>query len=410
MKIRLARVYRRYEMITAQFNDSFPPIADGVALGVKNYALWLNRKYGRAYAVVPEFPGYTDDEEFPVIRYKSIPYYPRKPYRIGLHGISFEAKRILSDISLDIVHARTPFSSGAFAHQIAREKNIPIVATFHSQYYYDIKEQVLSETITRGLLKRIADFYESTDAVWTVNNKTAATLREYGYRGDIDIMGNGTDFKMPANYEKIRAVVGREYNIKPCEFMLMYTGQLVWHKNLRLIVEGLHEIKRKGHAFKMFFIGKGDAEAELIELIQQLDLRENVILTGQIDNRTKLRDLYARSDLFLFPSIYDTFGIVVREAAALKTPCVLVAGSNASEGIEDMVNGFLCKNDTESFAGKIMEIMENPELLASVADRAMRTIPESWEQIVDRAYSKYEDIIRDYSIRKNSRSIYRNPF
>ena len=123
-------------MITAQFNDSFAPITDGVANGVKNYALWLNRKYGKAYVVTPEFPHYEDNEEFEVIRYASIPYLARKPYRIGLHGISFEARDKLRDIPLDLIHARSPFSSGAFAKQIAKEQNIPLIASFHSQYYY----------------------------------------------------------------------------------------------------------------------------------------------------------------------------------------------------------------------------------------------------------------------------------
>lgn len=160
-------------MITAQFNGSYRPIPDGVANGVRNYALWLNRKYGRAYVVVPEYPGYTDKEEFEVIRFKSIPLLSRKPYRIGLPEISFDARKRIMDLPLDIIHAHSPFSSGIFASHMADAKKIPLVTSFHSQYYFDIKEKVISERITVNLLKGIARFYEKADAVWTVNQRTA---------------------------------------------------------------------------------------------------------------------------------------------------------------------------------------------------------------------------------------------
>ncbi|MBN2883057.1 MAG: glycosyltransferase, partial [Clostridia bacterium] len=331
-------------MITAHFNDSFAPITDGVAGGVKNYAYWLNKKYGKAYVVTPEFPGYEDREEFEVIRYASIPYLARKPYRIGLHGISFEARERLRNIPLDIIHARSPFSSGAFARQIAKEKNIPLVASFHSQYYYDIKEQIPSETITRGLLALVADFYMKADAVWTVSNKTASTLRSYGYTGEISVINNGTDMVMPENFEEVRQNTGEELGIGKDEFVFCYVGQMVWHKNLKLIAHGLDELNRMGRNFKMIFVGTGDAENELEHMLLSLGLEDKVIMTGQIQDREKLAGIYARADLFLFPSIYDTFGIVVREAAALKCPCVLIEGSNAAENIIDGHNGFLCKN------------------------------------------------------------------
>lgn len=386
-------------MYVAQFNDSFPPIADGVANGVRNYALWLNRKHGKACVVVPEFPGYVDHEEFEVIRYKSIPYLTRRPYRIGLHNISFEAKKRLEELPLDIIHARSPFSSGAFAREVAREKGIPLVASFHSQYYYDIKDQIGSETLTRNILKKIAEFYESADAVWTVNERTAGTLRSYGYRGDIDIIHNGTDFEMPGDYEEIRKKTGRSLHIGDDEFVFLYAGQLIWHKNLRLIVESLSELKKGNLEFKMIFVGDGDAREELEELVKSNNLDDRVIFTGQINSRKRLRDIYARSDLFLFPSIYDTFGIVVREAAALNTPCVLVKGSNAAQDIRDGYNGFLCGNSVESFSRTVMGIARERELCLKTGENARKTLPESWESIVGKAYSKYVDIIENYKKR-----------
>ena len=383
-------------MIIAHFNDSFAPITDGVANGVRNYAYWMNKKYGDAYVVTPEFPNYEDNEEFEVIRYASLPYLSRKPYRLGLHGISFEARDRLRRIPLDIIHARSPFSSGVFARQIAREKNIPLVASFHSQYYYDIKSQIPSETITRGLLSLIADFYMKADAVWTVNNKTAETLRSYGYAGDITVINNGTDMVMPDNYDEIRQETGKQLGIGDEEFVLCYVGQMIWHKNLKLIARSLKRLRDRGRKFRMVFTGTGDAENELEYMLMSLGLEDHVIMTGQIRDREKLAGIYARSDLFLFPSVYDTFGIVVREAAALKCPCVLIEGSNAAENIRDGFNGYFSKNDADSFADKICEIMDDIPGLERVSENVMKTLPESWESIVDRAYDMYVEIIRQF--------------
>ncbi|MFO7635691.1 MAG: glycosyltransferase [Clostridia bacterium] len=387
-------------MLTAQFNDSFPPIIDGVANGVRQYAYWLNRKYGDAYVVVPEFPNYTDREEYEVIRYKSIPFLPRKPYRIGLHGISFECRRVLSEIPLEIIHAHTPFSSGVFARQIAKEKRIPLVATFHSQYYYDFKDKLLSDIITQQVMDGIVYYYEKADAVWTVNKRTVKTLKDYGFRGDVDVVRNGTDMEMPADYEARRSQMDKRYKLSPDDFVLLYTGQLIWHKNLRLIAESLLEIKKNKTPFRMFFVGAGEIEMDLKNLVFELGLRKEVIFTGQIMDRDLLKSMYARADLFLFPSLYDTFGQVVREAAALRCPSVLIEGCNAAEDIIDSQNGFLCENTLDSFTRTVLNAMGNRDLLGKVSDNALATLPEGWEKIVDESFIKYQDIIRAYQRRK----------
>ena len=72
------------------FNDSFPPIMDGVAQGTRNIAYWLNKKYGKCYVITPHFPKYADEEEFDVLRYPSVALLGRKPYRVGMPGLSLD--------------------------------------------------------------------------------------------------------------------------------------------------------------------------------------------------------------------------------------------------------------------------------------------------------------------------------
>ena len=180
------------------FNDSFPPIMDGVAQGTRNIAYWLNKKYGKCYVVTPHFPKYADEEEFDVLRYPSMALLGRKPYRVGMPGLSLDLD--LDKIPFDLVHAKCPFSSGRVALRLARRRNIPLVASFHSRFYDDFKNALKSDTMARAAVRVVVDFFQSADAVWAVSEGSARTLRDYGYVGAISIVENGIDFAIEEDF------------------------------------------------------------------------------------------------------------------------------------------------------------------------------------------------------------------
>lgn len=85
---------------------------------------------------------------------------------------------------------------------------------------------------------------------------------------------------------------------------------------------------------------------------------------GSITERERLKLYYAAADLFLFPSLYDNAPLVVREAAALHTPSLLIKGSTSAEVIHDSVNGFLSDNSVTAYASRISQLLETPQLIA----------------------------------------------
>ena len=87
---------------------------------------------------------------------------------------------------------------------------------------------------------------------------------------------------------------------------------------------------------------------------------------------------YGISDLLLFPSTFDTNGLVVREAAACATPSLLVRGSCAAEGVEDCKTGFLCMESAHSIKATLDNIMDNKALLKEVGKKAQSDIYISW--------------------------------
>lgn len=382
------------ELVVGQFNDSYEPVMDGVANVTKNYAYWLEKKGCKTYVITPNVPGYQDSSIPEVIRYFSVPLPYRKPYRFGIPHFDYSFKHDVKSIPFDIVHCHSPFSSGQLALKIAKKRGIPAVATFHSKFYDDFKDAVKLDSLAKFLTTIIVDFYNKVDAVWTVNQSTAATLKEYGYKGKIEIVYNGADFTIQEDNQEIIKKANEYLKVDEKELVFLFVGQHIWQKNLKMLMESLRILKIKGIRYKMFFVGEGLAKKDLEKMAVQYALNDCVNFLGVITDRTQLQLCFLRADLFLFPSLYDTSGIVVREAAAVKTPSLVIANSNASEGIEDNVNGFISGNNEEAFAEKIMEILDDKEKLKIVGERAQKTIYRSWEDIVDEVKLRYIELIK----------------
>ena len=140
-------------------------------------------------------------------------------------------------------------------------------------------------------------------------------------------------------------------------------------------------------------IGRGYAESEIRQFVKKHGLDNKIILLGMMQNRELLKRYYAAADLFMFPSTYDTFGLVIREAAAMRTPSVLLAGSTAASEIEDGYNGFMTPNDISKYAMLIKYLMENPDVARQTGINASITLSRSWENVVEEVIDRYKDII-----------------
>jgi hypothetical protein len=112
----------------------------------------------------------------------------------------------------------------------------------------------------------------------------------------------------------------------------------------------------------------------------------------------------------MLPSVYDTDGLVKREAASCGCPSLLIAGSNAAEGIEEGVNGFTCALDAGAYAAALGGIIANPGLARAAGEEARRTVYISWEQVIDRVAVEYERIIDEYAEKKAAGTLKRRHY
>ena len=380
--------------IIGQFNECFPPIMDGVSLTVRNYALWLNRMMGDTYMVTPAYPGYADREEFPVLRYASAPVPGRPPYRAGFPWLDAKLNKQLRHIPFNLLHCHSPFSAGRHALWLARRRGIPVVATFHSKYREDFARAVGNPALVKMMLQRVVEFYTAVDEVWIPQPAVEETLREYGYRGKLTVVENGTDFVQDEmNAVAMRRLSRKRIGHEEDETIFLFVGQMILEKNLKLILEtlgALHEMN-----FTAYFVGQGYAAQQLELLSARLGIAEKVHFTGTIHDRQLLMHYYAAADLFLFPSLYDNAPLVVREAAAMSTPSLLVEGATAAEIICDGVNGFLTQNSKEALAAKIRQILNNRQLLKNVGHIASKTVANSWEHIIGTVQQRYVGLMRN---------------
>lgn len=373
-------------------NDSFPPIIDGVANAVINYANIISNGLGKATVVTPEYPGVVDDYPFDVIRYRSINTQKIWGYRMG-YPFSSSKLSVLTMEEPGIIHSHCPFASTVMARVLREKNNIPIVFTYHTKFDIDIYHAIPNKLMADRVIKFVVNNISACDEVWTVSRGAADNLRSIGYEGEICLMENGVDFPCGRADEDDAAALRSAFDIPDDTVLFLFVGRLMWYKGIRLILDALKLLDEKKIDFRMMFVGDGQERDEMEKYTEELKLGEKCIFTGAISDREELRVFYTAGELFLFPSEYDTNGIVVREAAACGVGSVLLEGSCAAEGIVDGRTGIICKNDARAMAEILEFAAKNRPKLREIGENAMREVYISWETAVKRAFDRYPAVI-----------------
>jgi len=371
-----------------QFSDSFIPIMDGVGNVVYRYAVNFGKKGHESYVAAPQTnTGYRGDYPFEIIDYVGVPLWKMNSYTVGTPKMDSHFKKRLEMIEADIVHVHSPFMAGQAGMSYAKKRKIPVIGTFHSKYYDDFLQVTGIELLAEAGVKIVVDFYEKCDEVWAVSESSAQTLKDYGYKGSVRVMPNGTDTKeiLPEKVSEIR----EKLNIGS-ERILLFVGQMNWKKNIETTLRAFAMLNGD---LKLVLAGRGPHEAEIRALADKLGVGERVIMPGHITDPDLLNALYSSAKLFLFPSIYDNGPLVVREAAAAGTPSVVVRGSSAAECVKDGVNGLLCENDPADLAAVVQKALEDENELDAMGMRAKMTIPIPWSSIAEDVLWEYKRVI-----------------
>ncbi len=381
-------------MRIGQFTDTFYPIVDGVGRVVYNYARMLPQMGDECYVIAPMVDtGYRGGYPFELIDYTGMPVPGSPQYKAGLAILDRHYIERIDAATLDIAHAHTPFFSGQEALRLAAKHDVPLVGTFHSKYYDDFYKATRAELLANIGVRFVVEFYERCNEVWAVSDSSARVLRDYGYRGDIVVMENGAEMRPIRPEDQLTAAA--RFNIDLSKPVLLYVGQLNWKKNILLILQGAALLKKRGRRFTVVLAGQGPDEQAIRTRAEELGLADCLIFTGHVSDASLLDGLYQCATLFTFPSLYDTFSLVMREAAVMGTPSVLARGSAAAETVKDGYNALLCDNTPESFASLVEASMGDVQKLAALGEAARETIPVGWEDVMKKVRARYLDLIEN---------------
>lgn len=377
-------------------NDSFPPEIDGVANAVVNYAGIINRSYGSATVVTPSNPQADDSAfDFPVCRYPSLDTTRLVGYRAGM-PFSPEIQRRLDEENFDIIHSHCPISSTLLARLLRERIDVPLVMSYHTKFDIDIAKAISSKLLQEEAKRMLVENISACDEVWTVSRGAGENLRSLGYKGDYLIMPNGVDLPRGRVDEELVAQTCRDYDLPEGLPVFLFLGRMMWYKGIRIILDALKELSDSGRDFRMVFVGGGTDRDEIVDYCNKLGLEGRVFFCPAIHDRNIVRAWYCRANLFLFPSSFDTNGLVVREAAACGLASVLIRGSCAAEDVDDGETGFLIEENSRSMAEKLETLCRCPETVKRVGLQAQSRLYISWEESVGKACRRYETVIENY--------------
>lgn len=377
------------------FSDTFLPIADGVGRVVLAYANTLSAMGNEVTVSTPMHHfGHRGKLPFQIIDYLAVKLPTAKQYKGGSPLLDTHYAKRIQNTQLDIVHAHSPFIAGQEGYRIAKSRGLPLVASFHSKYYDDFYKLTKNRALALMLTKGVVSYYEKCDEVWAVSETSAEVLESYGYSKKVIVMPNGVEMRTAdeGRIHDLKSDLNKE-NVP----LLLFVGQMDWKKNIRRTLEACSLLKKRGVPFKLILAGQGPDAKAIKEVIEELGIFDQCRLLGHISDSKYLDALYSMASLFVFPSLYDNAPMVVREAAVMKTPSVLIKGSCAAEIVQDGVNGFTCFDSSESLADKIEELLFSGEsVLKTVGENAHSSIPVPWERILKYAEERYQNLLDQF--------------
>jgi glycosyltransferase involved in cell wall biosynthesis len=289
-------------------------------------------------------------------------------------------RKKLQEFQPDIIHIATPSLLGEFALKYANQHQIPVLTIYHTHFisyidYYLKFSPPLIRYVRLMAEKSLHSFYNRCDRVYVPSEEMKSALLSWQVDADrLQIWQRGIDTKLfsPAKRDLtvVRQLTG---NNRP---VILFASRLVWEKNLETLCNIYQGIQDRHLGYNFVVVGDGVA----LETCQ--NRMPNAIFTGKLD-QDRLAVLYASADIFLFPSISESYGNVVIEAMASGLPCVIADGGGSRNFIQQGINGFLCQpNQPEDYLDRITMLLQDKQLYRKFAEEGLRYVRSlSWDDL-----------------------------
>jgi glycosyltransferase involved in cell wall biosynthesis len=375
----------------AIFSDSALPILNGVSISIAALIDELRTQGHSVHLFTAAYPKYRDGDpnayRFPAIETPVAKGYPISypPFYRMLHKFRRH--------EFDIVHTHTPFILGMVGFRWAESHEIPIVSTYHTLYdRYAHYIPILPRRYVRFRIAKHTNFYYNRMAhVITPSEASKRWLRRHSVDTPVSVIPTG----IPRGPILDRAEARHALGIPPDARLMLYVGRLAREKNLEVLLQTAVLAFAQDPLLRLWLVGDGPYRDTVTAMARRLGIGNRVRFVGFVP-RLEVDRYYVAADLFVFPSITETQGLVVQEAMMRGLPAVVVMGGGASASIEDGVNGYAVRNDPAAFADKCLAVLANDALHARLSEEAVKSVRElGVPAMTERVVAVYRQVISE---------------
>ncbi len=386
------------------FTDTYRPSINGIVFVVESLKRELENLGHEVYVFCPaksmspskQAELLNEDSDSRIIRFPSIKGAFFDDYDTSVFFPPAVQRRI-KEMELDMVHVFTPSQIGLVGVKAAKKNNIPLVIQHCTDIYefvdhypavlpgalalagivfpmsvrlrgHDLLEIAKLYKPRAGVTKWNKDIIESVitilyskaDAVIALCRKSCKQLKSWqydDYQYELVLMPNGVNALPRPTKAEVKAF-REQWNLAEDDEIFGFVGRLGEEKNLPLLIKSFERhIAKKRPKAKLLFVGDFEYRKTLEEMAAATKYADRIIFTGAMP-REKLGLAYSVLDVFAFPSLKDTQGWVLHEAAHAGLPIVLV-DKELSEVVQDGVNGFIANDNPTSFGRAIIALLED---------------------------------------------------
>ena len=333
---------------------------------------------------------------FPCIKIPSITLPVNTSYKISLPQLaSNRIREALHRFRPDLVHIATPSLLGQTGLRYARRYQLPVISIYHTHFisYVDYYLKYLP-CLIRPVKCKISEvqknFYNQCDRIYVPSESIRQELIDMHIEAErMRIWKRGIDTSLfnPAKRDPafIQRITGNKLPT------VLFASRLVWEKNLDTLFRIYDRMTDRELLCNMVVAGDGIAADHCRNRMKK------AFFTGRLSHE-ELSVLYASADIFLFPSVSESYGNVVVEAMASGLPCVIAHGGGSKDFITQGINGFTCEPyNADDYANKIARLLNNKALWAQIAQEGRRySLRFDWNELADTYFTEAADLCHAY--------------
>ncbi|MCJ7806064.1 MAG: glycosyltransferase family 4 protein [Clostridia bacterium] len=375
------------------FTDSFRPYTSGVVRSIELFSREFTARGHEVYIFGPDYPLLHPPKEEGVFRFISLPAPTMPDFSIPI-PISVQLGPTIKRIGLDIIHVHSPFFLGSLGARAARRYRLPLIFTFHTLYDQYVHYFPIAEKTSKKIVQTIGrEFCNRCNMVVAPSQIVVNYLQRIGVEAPIVNIPTGIDLAefrdLDNNWLK------KNYGLKEEDKVLLFVGRLGKEKNVAFLIKSFNSVHHQFPSTRLVLVGKGPQENYLHQLCRQLGLENKVVFTGVL-SRQKIVHCYASADLFVFPSVTETQGLVIGEAKAAGLPVVAIRAFGPAEMVAHGEDGLLTEPSLSSFTDAIMQLLQNKPLYDSMSIQALINAPRiSSSNCAELMLEVYQDLLSE---------------